>query len=90
MTEEREGNRFLINLIDSPEHVCFFNGAAAAMRISDGVLFVMDYVSGRCIYLIINPGCMREGYGSRSVCVCSYLLSRPTPAATYLVQTRCH
>ena len=88
MTEEREGNRFLINLIDSPEHVCFFNGAAAAMRISDGVLFVMDYVSGRCIYLIINPGCMREGYGSRSVCV--YLLSRPTPAATYLVQTRCH
>ena len=49
MTEEWEGNGFLINLIDSPEHVRFFNGAAAAMRIGDGALFLMDCVSGRCI-----------------------------------------
>ena len=49
MTEEREGNGFLINLIDSPEHVCFFNGVAAAMQIGDGELFLMDCVSGRCI-----------------------------------------
>lgn len=49
MTEEREGNGFLINLIDSPEHVHFFNGVAAAMWIGDGALFFMDCVSGRCI-----------------------------------------
>ena len=49
MIGEREGNGFLINLIDSPEHVRFLNGAAAAMRIGDGVLFLMDCVSGRYI-----------------------------------------
>ena len=35
---------------------------------------------------LINPRHMREGYGSRSVCVCvSVCLSVTAPAATYLV-----
>ena len=33
---------------------------------------------------IINPRCMREGYGSRSVCVC---VSVSALAATYLFYT---
>jgi elongation factor 2 len=46
LTEEREGNGFLINLIDSPERIDFFNGVATAVRISDGALFLVNCVTG--------------------------------------------
>ena len=36
--------------------------------------------------LVINPRCMREGYGSQSVCVC-VCLSVTTLTATYLIFT---
>ena len=54
-TEEREGNGFLINLIGSPEHTGFFNGPGviAAMRIGDGVLFLVDCVSGKYTYKVL-------------------------------------
>ena len=42
--------------------------------------------------VLINPQHMREGYGSRSVCVC-VSVSVTTPAAIpglYTMQTRCH
>ena len=44
------------------------------------------------LILLINPRRMREGYGSRSVCV-SVCVSVTAPAATYLFytsKTRCH
>jgi elongation factor 2 len=47
LTEEREGNGFLINLIDSPERIDFFNGVTTAVRISDGALFLVNCVTGK-------------------------------------------
>ena len=52
------------------------------------MLMIHYSVSNPTFYIMINPWCMREGYGSRSVCVSVTKL-----AATYLVytlKTRCH
>ena len=53
IAQEKEGNGFLINLIDSPGHVDFSSEVTAALRVTDGALVVVDCVSGELNVAII-------------------------------------
>ena len=44
-----QGQEFLINLIDSPGHVDFSSEVTASLRVTDGVLILIDCIDSACM-----------------------------------------
>jgi len=50
LMEDSREKSYMFNFMDTPGHPCFADEVAAAMRLSDGVVIVVDCVEGLTFY----------------------------------------